>query len=129
MTFASAPEPGTAAGAGTAPELERTRWRGESSFPFYVALFDKPAMHDAVRTLKAACDAATPPLTPQEAAMRWIVHDSALRDGDGVIFGAKRPDQLEANVADVRRGPLPAGVKKAVEGLWEMVAAGADGKL
>ena len=118
MTFA--PEAGAAPdGAGT--ELERTRWRGDSTFPAYVALFDTPAMHEAVRTLKSVCDAAQPPLSLQEAAMRWIVHDSALRDGDAVIFGAKRADQLEANVADARRGPLPADVRTAVEGLWDTV--------
>jgi len=78
-------------------------------------------MHDAIRKLKETCDAVEPPVSLQEAAMRWIVHDSALRDGDGVIFGAKRVDQLEANVLDVRKGPLPEAVVAGVEALWGMV--------
>ncbi|KXJ93413.1 NADP-dependent oxidoreductase domain-containing protein [Microdochium bolleyi] len=120
--------------------LERTRWRGSSVMPIYTALFDaKPAMHDAVRALVAACDkhnnaSATDSdkdkdkdkMTPQEATLRWLLHHSALGPGDAIIVGAKREDQLVDNVARARRGPLdttPAGkeVREAVDGLWGMV--------
>ncbi|KAL6699468.1 hypothetical protein J3F84DRAFT_360907 [Trichoderma pleuroticola] len=84
----------------------------------YVKHYDRPVMHDAIRKLKVACDSASPPLTLQEAALRWIVNHSALGEGDGVIVGAKRLDQLESNVKDARAGPLPEHVRDTIEGLW-----------
>ncbi len=84
--------------------LERTRWRGESTFQFFVDSYDTPAMHVAMRKLQAACDAASPPLTPQEVCLRWLMHHSALQDGDAIIFGAKTLEQLEDNVAQAREG-------------------------
>ena len=84
-------------------------------------LYDKPAMHDAIRRLKAVGEAQSPPVSTQQAAMRWLVHHSPLREGDGIIFGAKRIDQLESNVADARSGPLEGELLEVVEGLWGSV--------
>lgn len=94
----------------------------------YPDAFDKPVMHEAMRKLRAACEAADPQLSLQEACLRWITHHSVLQDGDAIIIGAKRIDQLEANVADVGRGPLPESVRQVVEDMWTLVADGADGK-
>jgi aflatoxin B1 aldehyde reductase len=33
-------------------------------------------------------------ISSTEASLRWLVHHSALRDGDGIILGATRFDQL-----------------------------------
>lgn len=99
-------------------ELHRTRFHGDSTMSWYTKTFDKPKMHEAIRRLKATCDAASPPLSLQEAALRWLVHHSALQEGDGIILGAKRVEQLESNVADARKGPLEGAVLEAVEGLW-----------
>ncbi|KAK3315560.1 NADP-dependent oxidoreductase domain-containing protein [Apodospora peruviana] len=110
------------AGDETALHRDRTRWRGKSTFDGYVKLYDKPAMHNAVRKLRAVCDEASPPLTLPEVTMRWLMHHSPLRDGDAIIFGAKTLQQIENNVAEARRGTLPAGpVLDAVEGLWDLV--------
>ncbi len=110
-----------ASDSGDVSILERTRWKGESSFPAYVSAFDKPAMHNAVRGLKAACEAASPPLTLQEASMRWLMYHSALRESDGIIFGAKTLDQLESNVIESRKGPLSGALLEVVEGMWDLV--------
>ncbi len=101
-----------------ANNLDRTRWRGESAFQLYGDLFDLPALHQAVRELKVACDAASPPITLQEASLRWILNHSALQDGDAIIIGAKRLDQLESNVVEARGGPLDSAVLAAVENMW-----------
>ncbi|KAK5994175.1 Aldo-keto reductase [Cladobotryum mycophilum] len=103
--------------------LERTRWRGEGTLALYVTTFDKPIMHEAIRKLKAACEASSPKLSVQEAALRWVIHHSALQDGDAIIIGAKRMVQLESNVADARRGPLEGAVLEAVESLWVLVSS------
>ncbi|KAL1895681.1 hypothetical protein Sste5346_005152 [Sporothrix stenoceras] len=99
--------------------LERTRWQGASAFPAYLKIYDTPAMHDAVRRLQMVCAAADPPMTTQEASMRWLLNHSALTDAkDAVIFGAKTVEQIRANVAEMKRGPLPEAVREVVEGLW-----------
>lgn len=107
--------------SGDESTLERTRWKGESAFQGYVMAFDKPEMHKAIRSLKALCEAATPPLTMQEASLRWIIHHSALQDGDAIIFGAKALDQLESNVIEARRGPLSNEIVNALQDMWETI--------
>lgn len=101
----------------------------------YTTLFDaRPAMHDAVRALVAACDkynnnnnnAKDSKMTPQEATLRWLLHHSALEDGDAIIIGAKREDQLVGNVEQARRGPLDGSdagreLREVVDGLWDIV--------
>lgn len=102
---------------------------GESQLPIYVKIFDRPAMHDAVRRLKEACDKAQPPLSLAEASMRWVVNHSALRDGDGIIVGASKIEQLRANVAESQNGPLEGEVLTAIEGLWELIQQAGEEKL
>ncbi|KAK3955819.1 NADP-dependent oxidoreductase domain-containing protein [Pseudoneurospora amorphoporcata] len=101
--------------------LKRTRWRGASALPFAIDTYDDPAMHQAIWTLKEACDAVSPHILLQDAALRWLMHHSALGEGDGIIFGAKTIDQLRANVAGARAGPLPDTVRETVDGLWGSV--------
>lgn len=95
---------------------------------YYPDTFEKPVMHDAIRRLHAACEATSPRLSLQEASLRWLMYHSALEEGDAFIIGAKRIDQLEENVADIRRGPLPQSVLEAVEYMWRLVDDGSDGK-
>lgn len=56
-----------------------------------------------------------------EAALRWVVFHSALRDGDAVIIGASKVEQVVSSMKIVRRGPLDNEVVKAVEQVWEDV--------
>ena len=103
--------------------LARTRWQGASAYSKYTDTFDTPAMHAAIRTLKAACEGVAgggPALTLQEAALRWLLHHSALsgEHGDGIVFGAKTADHVHSNVAEMRRGPLPERVRSVVEGMY-----------
>lgn len=107
-------------------DLNRTRWKGDSAMGAYVNVFDTPVMHEAIRKLDAACKAAEPPLSLQEASLRWLVHHSGLQDGDAIILGAKRTHQLESNVEDARRGPLGDDVSKAVDALWASVDGGKE---
>lgn len=77
-------------------------------------------MHDGIRRLKEVCDKEG--LTLTEASMRWLMHHSILQEGDAIIFGAKRLDQLERNVLEARRGPLSGEVLEVIEGLWDFVS-------
>ncbi|KAF7713147.1 Aldo/keto reductase family protein [Penicillium ucsense] len=64
-------------------------------------------------------------LTLIETALRWVRHHSALKmDGegrDGVIVGVSSFGQLESNLKDLQKGPLPDEVVKALDEAW-MVA-------
>lgn len=110
--------------SGDSASLNRTRWQGDSVFPVYVSKYTSPAMHDAIRRVKTVCESSSPSISVKEAATRWIMHHSALRDDDGVIFGSKTIENVESNVADFRKGPLDGDVLKAVEGMWETVQDG-----
>lgn len=100
------------------PDLSTGRW-APGKFPIYPQTFDKPELHAAIRKFHAVCEASG--LTMVEVSLRWIMHHSALREGDGVILGATRVDQLEGSVEACRKGRLPGGVVEAVERLWEDV--------
>ncbi|EOD45567.1 GTP cyclohydrolase II RibA [Neofusicoccum parvum] len=61
-------------------------------------------------------------LTLLETAFRWLTHHSALniKDGgnDGVIIGVSSFEQLEQNLKEFEKGPLPEEVVKALDDAW-----------
>lgn len=62
-------------------------------------------------------------LTMLETALRWCVHHSKLKvlDGnDGIIIGVSSVDQLEANLNDLEKGPLPEEVVAALDRAWKV---------
>lgn len=73
----------------------------------------------ALQTVEAAVEKAG--LTTIETALRWVVHHSALKikDGnDGIIIGVSSLQQLEDNLTNLERGPLPEEVVKALDEAW-----------
>lgn len=65
-------------------------------------------------------------LTLLEIAYRWLVHHSALniKDGnDGIIMGVSNLAQMEANLKEVEKGPLPEEVLKALDEAWLLTKA------
>lgn len=65
-------------------------------------------------------------LTLLETALRWCVHHSALKVGgvdkeggnDGIIIGVSSQKQLESNLADLEKGPLPQEVLDVLDRAW-----------
>jgi len=60
-------------------------------------------------------------LTMIETAFRWLVHHSKLhiKDGnDGIIIGVSSLGQLQGNLKDLGKGPLPDDVVKALDEAW-----------
>lgn len=82
----------------------------------------RDATFRALQVVERAVEAAG--LTMVETALRWVVHHSALKvagvgDGnDGVIIGVSGLEQLEGNLADLEKGPLPEEVVKALDEAW-----------
>ncbi|KAL3491769.1 NADP-dependent oxidoreductase domain-containing protein [Aspergillus germanicus] len=60
-------------------------------------------------------------LSLPETAIRWVHHHSKLniKDGrDGIIIGVSSFSQLESNLRDVQKGPLPEEVVDALDKAW-----------
>jgi len=64
-------------------------------------------------------------LTTAEAAVRWVNHHSLLRaeHGDAIIIGASSASQLEENLTNLEKGPLPEELVRAFDEGWEIVKA------
>ncbi|KAI9889481.1 MAG: Aflatoxin B1 aldehyde reductase member 2 [Vezdaea aestivalis] len=65
-------------------------------------------------------------LTLLETAFRWLMHHSQLKiqDGnDGVIIGVSSVAQLQSNLKDLEKGPLPDEVVKALDQGWLIAKA------
>jgi aflatoxin B1 aldehyde reductase len=67
-------------------------------------------------------------LTLLETALRWVKHHSQLKingvgegGNDGIIIGVSSLKQLEGNVTDLEKGPLPDEVVQALDDAWNNV--------
>ena len=86
----------------------------------YRARYFKDATFDALRMIEPVAKKHN--LTLLEIALRWCTHHSALKmqDGgtDGVIIGVSSFEQLESNLKDLEKGPLPEEVVKVLDEAW-----------
>ena len=55
-----------------------------------------------------------------EVALRWLIHHSYLRKGDGIIIGVSKESHLVSNLAAWKAGPLPEPILEACEEAWEL---------
>lgn len=83
----------------------------------YSGWYDKPALHAAVEkfgviAMESGCGRG-------ELALRWVVFHSRLGEGDAVILGGSRFEQIEGNLAQIQKGPLEKGVIERLNALWE----------
>ncbi len=62
-------------------------------------------------------------LTMAESALRWIEHHSLMsaEKNDAIIVGASSAKQLEGNLVDLEKGPLPEDVVEALNEAWKIV--------
>ncbi|KXS96184.1 hypothetical protein AC578_2671 [Pseudocercospora eumusae] len=62
-------------------------------------------------------------MTTTEAALRWTSHHSAMKGdkGDAVVIGSSSAEQLEANLSNLEKGPLPEDLVQAFEEAWSLV--------
>ncbi|KAJ5632860.1 Aldo/keto reductase [Penicillium lividum] len=63
-------------------------------------------------------------LTEAECGLRWMMHHSALKKelGDAVLIGASSPAQLEKNLLDFEKGPLPEEIVQALDKGWKVIS-------
>lgn len=85
----------------------------------YRSRYFKENTFRALQIIEGAVEKAG--LTMIETALRWTVHHSALKvtDGnDGIIIGVSSGAQLEDNLTNLEKGPLPEEVVKALDEAW-----------
>jgi aflatoxin B1 aldehyde reductase len=87
----------------------------------YRARYWNDAMFDALDIIRPV--AKKHGLTEAECALRWMTHHSLLRreNGDAIIIGASNTNQLEENLINLEKGPLPEEVVAALDAAWERV--------
>ena len=74
-------------------------------------------MHEAIAKLRTLASANN--ISMEGAAMRWLRFHSGLKDGDGIIIGASKVQQVESTSETCATGPLPEGLAEELSGLWE----------
>lgn len=83
---------------------------------------------DAIQIIRAAIERHE--LSMTEVALRWCVHHSSLRTSgagnDGVIIGASKLDQLENNIRDLEKGPLPEALVDELDKAWLLAKSASD---
>lgn len=90
----------------------------------YRERYFRDSTFDALRVVEPVV--AKHGLTLVETALRWVIHHSALNvtDGnDGVIIGVSKLEQLDQNLKDCQKGPLPDDVIKALDEAWMIAKA------
>ncbi|RWA03111.1 hypothetical protein EKO27_g11994, partial [Xylaria grammica] len=87
----------------------------------YRKRYFKESTFRALQTIERALE-KHPGLTMIETALRWTVHHSALHvkdgGGDGIIIGISSYDQLDSNLDNLEKGPLPDDVVQALDEAW-----------
>lgn len=92
---------------------------GNKSGKLYRDRYFNQVYLDAIDRLKPVLEKYD--ITLPETAFRWLVHHSKLRsfDGDGIIIGASSMEQLEANLKNLKKEPLPDEVVHALDEAWQ----------
>ena len=101
--FEDAPEPGRFA------RLESYRKR-----------YWKQSYFDAVDEIRKACELENIPMA--EAGYRWLCYHSMMdaNQGDGILLGASRQEQMIQNMASTSKGELPQSIVEAMNNAWEI---------
>lgn len=92
----------------------------------YRERYFKKGTFDALKIVETAAQKHN--LTLLEIALRWTIHHSELKTrvkggNDGVIIGVSSFSQLEGNLADLEKGPLPDDVVQSLDEAWLVAKA------
>lgn len=84
---------------------------------FYKARYENPLTTAAVAELLRVVKAHN--LTLSEVALRWLQRHSKLQPSDhGIVMAADNKEQLETNLLDCEKGPLPESIIEACDEAW-----------
>lgn len=106
------------------PEEGRYSYAVGAMGDLYRGRYFKDSVFEALKIIEPVVEKHG--LTLIETALRWVVNHSALnvKDGnDGVIIGCSSIAQLDENLNDCAKGPLPAEVVEALDKAWLVTKA------
>lgn len=104
----------------TAGTVDGTRFaKGSKVGEGLRGVFDRPETHEAIAGLARVLKPLG--ISSIEAALRWLFYHSLLGEGDGVILGASRTEQVVQNVGAIKKGPLPDEVVRSIEAIWDLL--------
>jgi aflatoxin B1 aldehyde reductase len=87
---------------------------------WYRDRYFKDATFDALRLIEPIAQIHN--FTLVEIALRWCAHHSKLQmqsgGRDGVVIGVSSFEQLESNLKDLEKGPLPDEVVQVLDKAW-----------
>lgn len=94
-----------------------TGYRGEN----YRRRYWKEAYFDALDAVRSVAKKLG--MTTAEAALRWVSHHSLMKraHGGAIIIGASSAAQLEENLTNLEKGPLPDEMVQAFDEAWGIV--------
>ncbi|KAI0550685.1 Aldo/keto reductase [Xylaria curta] len=93
---------------------------GRTQGGLYRTIYWNDVYFDALDVIRPAAKKLG--MTTAEAALRWINHHSLMKPehGDAVIIGASSAKQLEENLTNLAKGPLPDEMVKAFDQAWDI---------
>jgi len=96
---------------------EEGRFAGDSGMAkMYRERYFRSSYFEALQLIQPVAEKHGLRLT--EVALRWCQHHSLLTPADGIILGASSAAQLEQNIVDSVKGPLPDDVVAALDEAW-----------
>lgn len=80
----------------------------------------KQSYFEAVDEIRKVCEVEGVPMV--EAAYRWLCNHSYMdaSQGDGILLGASRQEQMTQNMAATTKGELPESILYAMDAAWEI---------
>lgn len=103
------------------PDEGRFSNTAESMGQRYRERYFKDATFEALKVVEPVAEKHN--LSLVEIALRWVIYHSELKTrakggNDGIIIGVSSLSQLENNLRDVEKGPLPEDVVEALDKAW-----------
>ncbi|KAI0883618.1 NADP-dependent oxidoreductase domain-containing protein [Annulohypoxylon maeteangense] len=99
-----------------------SRWKGDNDIAkLYSSSYSKAPVQASLATIQNLADKYG--INGHEVALRWTVFHSMLdgKQGDGVIFGVSKIEQLHKTLAAIESGPLPVEIADAVTAIYAAV--------
>ncbi|KAL2850520.1 NADP-dependent oxidoreductase domain-containing protein [Aspergillus pseudodeflectus] len=96
------------------------RWNPQTpTGGLFNSLYTKPAMLEGLKLWgEIATDAG---ISKADLAYRWVAYHSILKEGDGLIFGARNGKQIQRTLEGLKNGPLSVDVVEKIARVWEVV--------
>lgn len=87
----------------------------------YHSLYNKPTFIKALTVWEEISNDSG--ISQADLAYRWVAYNSKLTagHGDGIVLGARNPEQLQQTLEGLEHGPLDKIISQRIDEVWESV--------